>query len=145
MQNLRRQNGEAGSTLIEFAVVAMLYLMLLFGIVDVGRALYAYDFVCHAAREGTRYAMVRGISCTGFDSACPATASDIQTYLRNNAPGIDSSALTVIAGCYEHVAGPPCGAGDPVWVQVHYRFGFISPFIPTSWVMSSSSQIVVSQ
>jgi Flp pilus assembly protein TadG len=142
-----QQGGEAGSALVEFAVVALVLLTLLFGIVDVGRALFAYDFVANAARLGTRFAMVRGTNCILPDgSSCSATQSDIQTYITSNATGINTSALTVTAICIGGASSsPPCTPGVPIRVTVQYAFAFISPLAPHSWTMTSSSQRVVSQ
>ncbi|MHB8614252.1 MAG: TadE/TadG family type IV pilus assembly protein, partial [Candidatus Dormibacteraceae bacterium] len=49
-----RQRSQA---LIEFALVSPVLLVLLFGIVDIGRAVFYYDTVNHAAREGARTAV----------------------------------------------------------------------------------------
>lgn len=43
--------------LIEFALVSPVLLLLLFGIIDVGRAIFYYDTINHAAREGARTAV----------------------------------------------------------------------------------------
>lgn len=138
--------GEEGSSLIEFALVAVLLLTVIFGIIDVGRALFAYDFVSQAARKATRFAMVRGTACAGLSGGCPATANDIQTYVRSIAPGLRSSAITATAVCMSGASGtPPCDPGSPVRVTVQYAFGFVSPFTPRSWTMRSSSQMTVSQ
>jgi Flp pilus assembly protein TadG len=81
---------ERGSTLVEIALTITVLLTLIFGVIEVGLMLYTYHFVSYAAREGTRYAIVRGSTCSGFSSACPATASDIQNYVSNlGFPGID--------------------------------------------------------
>ena len=50
----RSQRSQA---LIEFALVSPVLLLLLFGIVDIGRAVFYYDTVNHAAREGARTAV----------------------------------------------------------------------------------------
>lgn len=137
---------EDGSSLVEFALAAVLILTTLFGIADVGRALLAYDYVANAARTGTRFAMVRGTSCSALSGGCPANQSDIQTYLRSNATGLDSSALTVTAACMSGASlTPPCDPGKPIRVAVQYSFAFVTPLIPYSWTMTSSSQVVVSQ
>jgi Flp pilus assembly protein TadG len=49
--------GERSQALIEFALVSPVLLMLLFGIVDIGRAVFYYNTVNHAAREGARIAV----------------------------------------------------------------------------------------
>ena len=55
---IRRIKREAGSTLTEFAIILATVLTVLFGVVDLGRAAYAYVWVANAARQGTRLDMV---------------------------------------------------------------------------------------
>ena len=54
---MRSQRSQA---LIEFALVSPVLLLLLFGIVDIGRAVFYFDTVSHAAREGARVAVRAG-------------------------------------------------------------------------------------
>ena len=49
--------GQRSQALIEFALVSPVLLVLLFGIVDIGRAVFYFDTVNHAAREGARVAV----------------------------------------------------------------------------------------
>ncbi len=53
----RGGRGQRSQALIEFALVSPVLLMLLFGIVDIGRAVFYFDTVNHAAREGARTAV----------------------------------------------------------------------------------------
>ncbi len=48
---------ERSQALIEFALVSPVLLLLLFGIIDIGRAIFYYDTLNHAAREGARVAV----------------------------------------------------------------------------------------
>jgi hypothetical protein len=48
--------GQKSQALIEFALVSPVLLLLLFGVVDLGRAIFYYDTINHAAREGARVA-----------------------------------------------------------------------------------------
>lgn len=50
----RRRGSRGGQGLVEFALVAPVFLMVLFLLVDFGRALYAYSGLSNAAREGAR-------------------------------------------------------------------------------------------
>ncbi len=142
------RDSEEGSAQVEFAVTTLVLLTLLFGIIDVGRALYAYDYVSDAARQAARFAVVRGTTCSGLSGGCPAGPSDIQTYVQTNAIGIDTSTLTVASHCVPPgltPTSPPCSPGTPVQVTIQYGFGFVSPLSPQSWQMSNTSQIVTSQ
>lgn len=50
-----------GQTLVEFALVFPLIVLMLFGIFDLGRAVYAYNTIGNAARLGARIAAVNQI------------------------------------------------------------------------------------
>ena len=49
------RHAERGQVLAEFAVVSLAVLMMVFGIIDCGRALYTYHLVSDDARLGSRY------------------------------------------------------------------------------------------
>jgi Flp pilus assembly protein TadG len=144
-----------GSTLTEFAFVLPLLAMMMFGVIDFGRALYTYHFVSNAAREATRWASVRGGQCTAWPQACPAIQADVQNYVAGIAPpGIDPSPQTLAvtaawmpppenpASCIGAANNPGCA----VQVQVTYNFKFLLPFLPTStYAMQSTSEMIISQ
>jgi len=51
-------SGERSQALIEFALISPVLLLLVFGIIDIGRAVFYYDTLNHAAREGARAAVL---------------------------------------------------------------------------------------
>ncbi|MGB2697385.1 MAG: TadE/TadG family type IV pilus assembly protein [Candidatus Zixiibacteriota bacterium] len=51
-----------GQSLIEFALVLPILLLVLFGITEFGRAIMTVNMLHTAAREGARYAAVRAVS-----------------------------------------------------------------------------------
>ena len=53
----RIQKGQRSQALIEFALISPVLLLLLFGIIDIGRAVFYYDTINHAVREGARTAV----------------------------------------------------------------------------------------
>jgi Flp pilus assembly protein TadG len=55
---LHRKN-EKGTSMAEFAVVALIFLMIVFGIIEFGRLLYTHNALTDAARRGARYAVLR--------------------------------------------------------------------------------------
>jgi Flp pilus assembly protein TadG len=134
--------GECGSGLVEYAFVFMLLMTMLLGIADFSRALYAYHFVSSAAREATRYAIVRGCS-TGITQNCTmrASATDIQTFVKNVPLGIDASKVTATT-----TWTPNNKPGSVVQVEVQYPFNFFFPFVSSSTLnIKSTSQMVISQ
>jgi len=60
MKRVRRalQRNEKGAAIVEFALVVPLLLLLLWGIVDIGRAFYTLNNLASAVREGARTAAV---------------------------------------------------------------------------------------
>ncbi|MGI8734321.1 MAG: TadE/TadG family type IV pilus assembly protein [Pyrinomonadaceae bacterium] len=49
---------ERGTTIAEFAVVAGVFFMIIFGIMEFGRLLYTHNALTDAARRGARYAVI---------------------------------------------------------------------------------------
>jgi|HubBroStandDraft_5_1064220.scaffolds.fasta_scaffold00024_38 Flp pilus assembly protein TadG len=149
MRNARKS--ERGASLAETAIVMAVVLALVFAIMDFGRAMYTYAFVAQLAREGARWAIVRGVQCTQLDH-CNAAQTDIQAYVQTLSEGATNpNSITASA------TWPACPAGlsgkQPgcvVSVTVTYPFEFLAiKFIPGMqnplMTMSSTSQMVISQ
>lgn len=142
---------------MEAALALVVFLLLLFGVMDFGRALYAYHFVSSVARDGSRWASVRGSKCTGLSGGCPAVSSDVQAYIRTLAPGgIDSSQLTAATTWPQNPSNCPASPSNAplcdVKVVVTYNFRFVLlpnrlPFLTglTSFTMTSTSDMIISQ
>ncbi len=151
----RAAGGDEGSALVEFSIGLLVLMVLIFSVADFGRMLYSYQFVSSAARQATRWASVRGSSCTTFTTACPASATDIQNYVRGLAPGgINTPEITVTSRCGTPGNPPPTGSctapnndpGKAVNVKVQYSFSFVFGFVRTASItLNSSSQLVISQ
>jgi Flp pilus assembly protein TadG len=144
------RHGERGASLPEAAIVMTLLLTLMFGIVDFGRAFYTYDLVSHLARQGVRWAIVRGSQCSGLDH-CPAQqgSTDIQPYVQGLSEGAtDASKITAqlsFPSCTGSSGGGTNAPGCIAQVTVSYPFNFLLPFVHSGQItMTSSSQMVIS-
>ncbi len=137
---LRPWHDERGGSIIEMAFALTILMTLIFGIVQVSLAAYTYHTISELAREGSRFAMVRGSTCSGFTTACPATASDVTTYVEAvNYPALVVGNMTV-ATTWPNGNSP----GNPVKVTVTYGFPLSVPFVPAHTItMSSTSQITI--
>jgi Flp pilus assembly protein TadG len=84
---LRAQFGQG---LVEFAIAGTVFFMLIFGTLDVGRAIFQYSEVENAVREGGRVAKVK-----------PCDTSAIQTAVLNHATGMGlvTGDVGVSGGC----------------------------------------------
>ncbi len=152
-QGSQRASGDEGSAIVEMAVVSSLLFAVLFGIIELSLALYTYNYVSDAAREATRYAIVRGSSCTQLTN-CGVTAAQIQTYVQGlGYPGMNSANTTATTTWYSPSSSPPttwtaCGStcnapGDAVQVKVTYSFRLSIPFVPKSTLSLHSTSLMV--
>jgi Flp pilus assembly protein TadG len=151
----RARNGERGSTMVQTAFVLTALLAIMFGIVDFGRALYTYSYVAQLAREGARWAIVRGSKCSTLNDHCNAQSADVQTYLRSLNEGMmktSSIAATLqFPSCPAGVVGGSNSPGCIAEVTVTYPFQFVLPFMPKTGnqlmqiTMTSTSEMVISQ
>ena len=160
-RGLKRDEGE---TLVEMAISTAIVMMLLFGVFDFSAYFYTYHFVSDAAREATRYAIVRGNMCgtqTPNQTNCDATGDQIQAYVQGlGYPGIDPSRMTVTStwntGTLQtdgHETWANCGTsnsckspGNQVQVTVVYTFPLAVPFLSLqSMNVQSTSSMVISQ
>lgn len=101
MLRLRTLKHKRGQSLVEFALIVPLLLLIVIVIFDLGRAVYAYHVVAHAAREGARFATTH-------------RTGDIVSVVRNAAVGLNLSELTVSVG--------PGPQPDTIQVEVIYLF-----------------------
>jgi hypothetical protein len=124
--------GEAGQGLVEFAFAITLFMVILMGTVDLGRAAYQYNGVAEAARELARVTSVHPGSALG-NSAETAGALATQRAL---VPGLGtpSYACVDIAGV---TLGGACRPGS--WVRVTVS----SQFIPVTPVANLLGTIVL--
>ena len=94
--------GEKGQTLVEFALVLPILLLLVIGMLEFGRVLNAWLIVNNGAREGARYATV-GVS-----------EAEVVAKVKEACPTLDSDSLVV------EVTGAQGPRGSPVTVRVEY-------------------------
>lgn len=114
----RLRTRDSGAALVEFAIIAPLLLLLVFGIIEFGRAYNAQNTLTHAAREGARKYAITQDTAEGEAAA------------KNAATSLDSSKITVTLSS--------CVPGDPATVTLEYPFTLQIAFFPvTSFTMQS--------
>jgi hypothetical protein len=90
-------NGESGVELVEAAFVLPVLLMLLLGIVWMGRGYMVYEAITRAAREGARYEVLPSCATCGNapidapSSTCLSTSSN--TFTNYIAPALSATGL----------------------------------------------------
>jgi Flp pilus assembly protein TadG len=119
-----------GQSLVEFSLVVLVLLMLLFGVVEIGRMVLVYTTVANAAKAGVRYAIVNG-----SDSASPCSSGSTTacvTMVKNfaSAGGLNTANLLVSVN-YPGTGCPPgvTGTNAPgCWVRVTANYPY-DPFL----------------
>jgi Flp pilus assembly protein TadG len=105
---------QRGQSLVEFALILPLLLLLLMGIIEFGRIFNAYLVISNLSRDGARYA------ATGRNDDWT-----IQ-YIKSNATTLDGGELTIIF--IDEVEGSR-NPGAWIRVQVDYNLTLITPII----------------
>jgi TadE-like protein len=125
----------AGQALAEFAIVAPLFFLILFAIIDFGRYAYYVQVLNNAAREGARYAIVHGaasLSPTGPPD--DPSGADVIDVVRSYAVGVigidDPSVLAITPTWGTPPATPDNDRGTKVTVEIVYAFHSIIPIVP---------------
>ena len=127
--------------MVEFAVVLVPLLLLIFGLIDLGRAVYVNNSLAEAAREGARWGSVQA------RSSDPTAVESFTLDRLVSVPG-----ATVTATCIS--TGPPivgCRMGDVLQVTVETDLEMITPIIAqllgaigiNPMDLSASSQVTV--
>jgi Flp pilus assembly protein TadG len=99
----RRRKTEAGAAAVEFAIVALLFFSLIFGVLQFGVYVWRHQAVSAAAREAARYGMATGVAA---GTPQLVDCAGIRASARQYAPEL-SIADSEIAIRWENADGSP--------------------------------------
>ena len=127
-----RRGRSRAQAMVEFALVAPMFFLLLFGIIEAGRFIFYYETLNHATREGARYAIVNGASTLGCPSGPPASGStpcdvpgeNVKQRVRQSAFGVPGT-ITV-----NPTWDPDNGRGSTVNVTAFATYSTLVPLVP---------------
>ena len=143
--------GERGTAVVEFAIIAPLLFLLVFGLIDFGRALNYYNDLTQLAGQGARAAAVShnpdgtdvAANVTN-DGQCQSIAWSIQCQLANTYTttaelknGIDVC-MGVMNGSGALTNALPA-PGSPITVRATYRFTFL-PIVKLGTIRLKATQ-----
>ena len=132
--SINKQDQQKGQTLVEFALVTVIFFVVLFGIIEFSRALWTYNTIVQATRAGARFAVVEvptasDIEVQRFVAYHNSTGSGTPVV-----PGLGTSNVSVnywkinpLTGAYE-APTPNKYAADVIQVGITgYTFSFLVP------------------
>lgn len=143
MSALRRffRQSDKGQSLVEFALIMPIFLLIVTGLFDVARAVWQENTLAYAAREGTRYAIVHGSASDSpvWPGNPPGTGYEaVKTVVRNAAIGVPD--VTVTVTWPDTVGGTACYDRN-CRVAVDATAPFVP--IPSQYLLGSTFQITL--
>ncbi len=113
-----------GAAVVEFAIVAPLFFLLVFGMIEFGRMMMVQQVITNASREGARQAVLDG-----------ATTQEVTTVVTDYLANGSVSGATVTID-----PNPPGNAafGAPVTVNVSVPFDQVS-WLPAPWFLGGTT------
>ena len=107
---LPASRGRTGQATVEFALVSILFLMMVLGTFDFGRAVYMNSQLTNAVREGARYGQV-----------APTDTAGIKNRVIGQSHGLGLSSANIIVTC-----SASCTSGNNVTVKANMKFTFVA-------------------
>lgn len=165
-KRLSALHSDEGGSLVEMAIATMALIPVLLGVVELSFGLYCFHYAADAAREATRFAVVRGANCNGsFGKAyCSptdggsngATSNDIAQYVKGLGFPFSSAVTTTTQWCIKSGGKPAswtsCSTtqnnaiNNQVQVTVTYNYPLAIPFVTNRTVsLTSASSMTIVQ
>jgi Flp pilus assembly protein TadG len=151
----REHRRAGGQSLVEFALVLPIIVLLIVGFVEIGRAVFAFNTIANAARQGARVAIVNQLSVvTDCDESRPiedpyqphwsirGCAIAAASTLGINTSNVSVSYLTPPSTTLS--CAPILHVGCLASVTVTYHYSITTPFISMligPFTMSQTSQM----
>jgi Flp pilus assembly protein TadG len=142
----RRRRSTRGQAMVEFALVAPMFFLLLFGIIEAGRFIFYYETLSNATREGARYAIVNGANTLGCPSGpaapgstpCDTPGNNVVTRVKQSAFGVLTSITVTPTWINDN------GRGSTVKVVASYTYRSLVPLVPLPPInVSAESSLVI--
>ena len=127
------KSGERGATIVEFAIVATVFLTAMFAVIEFGRALWVHNALADATRRGARYASLHA-------SAGVESVKNVVVYgdpAGGTEPVVNNLSTTNVEVSYSPNFEVSTGT---VTVSIsNYRFPLILPLLVTTIPMPSNT------
>lgn len=138
MRTRKTRRGERGSTLVEFAIGATLFLTVMFAVIEFGRALWVHNALADAARRGARYAVVH----TATDSTAVKNVVVYGDPAGGSTPLVDNLSTSNVNVTY---SGFGLSGGTATVSISNYQFQFVVPIVSTSISLPSYSTTLTAE
>ena len=114
-----------GATLVEFAIILPVFLLLLFGIIEFGLLLYNQGIITHAAREGARAGVVYNFGTNPNVNnriSVGEIEAKVNSYIQGNLVSFPSAAPVINVS---NICPNQTSSGQELTVRVTYNYSFL--------------------
>jgi Flp pilus assembly protein TadG len=132
---MRRSKGGRGSTMLEFALVGTLFLMVWISTVQLAIGMWRYHTIQNAVKVAGTYTAVHGSDCSTGGNSCGIAIQDIANVLKTNMIGVDPAQVTVTFNamssdhttvassvtCQLYGGSTPCTSNTTSWPPSSYN------------------------
>ena len=129
----RHRDRSRGQALVEFSLVLIPFLLILMGIIDLGRGIFTYNGVAEATRELARVTAVHQCDASPCTLGTSSETADVRGTQDSMVPGLGGAGAVVTYTCTSitdtTVAKKPCPSGSFVKVTVSVPFQVITPVL----------------
>jgi Flp pilus assembly protein TadG len=92
---MRSNKSRRGNSLIEFTFVGIPLMFALVSIFEISRGMWIYHTLAYSIKEGTRFAMVKGMNCRAPGNSCATSVAQVAQRIKDSGIGLDPSVLNV--------------------------------------------------
>ncbi len=125
------RDARSGAMALEFALIAPLFFMLVFGLIDFSRAAFTKGVMLYAMEEASRWAAVN----------FPATATEIEAVASGNFVVIDPANITAFSATVTDYGDKT----KDVTLRMDYTFEFMMPFVDLDPITLSTEATILSR
>jgi Flp pilus assembly protein TadG len=127
---IRRFNeDERGAALVEFAIVATVFLSVVFGVIEFGRLFWTHNALRDAARKGVRYATVRDNDADGITAVKKMVVyGDPNADVATAKPIVSGLTMADVTVTYSNYQGIQLSSKATVSIT-NFKFQFAVPLI----------------
>lgn len=141
-----RYHQQRGAAMVEFALVSVVFLGMLFGMIEFAVAYTINDNIAFGAAQGARYAMVNGSTAPK-----PALDSDIQDYVRSKMDNLDNAKAVIVVthydatGAVSPLCNKPVACEVGVTVTYPFQIGLTLPVVNRTVTLRGESRMPIAQ
>jgi Flp pilus assembly protein TadG len=152
MSRTRHEPETWGQALVEFALIVPFFVLLLMGIIDLGRYVSSANALNNAAREGARFSSVaiRPAECNGLSrEQCARTVTTGRVWGASSSPTVTVSCTRFAKdGTSTTIAVSSCRTNDLLAVRATAPFTLVTPVISQflgSLTLNGEARVTVNQ